>query len=106
MLKLADRLSQMNKKEMEGFCLYTLHFLKEYMRVVHLNATDAVRLSGKEKSTALKMTRSISVDMAIAIASLMEENIKNINRNANKKILWTSTMFGIEEIFAKNKIAS
>lgn len=106
MLKLADRLSQMNKKEMEGFCVYTLHFLKEYMRVVHLNATDAVRLSGKEKSTALKMTRSISVDMAIAIASLMEENIKNINRNANKKILWTSTMFGIEEIFAKNKIAS
>jgi len=106
MLKLADRLGQMNKKEMEGFCLYTLHFLKEYMRVVHLNATDGVRLSGKEKATALKMTRSISVEMAIAIASLMEENIKNINRNANKKILWTSTMFGIEEIFAKNKIAS
>ena len=106
MLKLADRLSQMNKKEMQGFCLYTLHFLKEYMRVVHLNATDSVRLSGKEKSTALKMTRSISVEMAIAIAAVMEENIVNINRNANKKILWTSTMFGIEEIFAKNKIAS
>ncbi len=106
MLNLADRISSLNKKEMEGFCVYTLHFLKEYMRVVHLKATDAVRLSGKEKSTALKMTRSISVRMAISIANLMEENIKNINRNANKKILWTSTMFGIEEIFAKNKIAS
>ena len=106
MLKLADRLSQMTKKEMEGFCLYTLHFLKEYMRVVHSNATDIVRLSGKEKSTALKMTRSISIEMAIAIAQVMEENIRNINRNANKKILWTSTVFSIEEIFAKNKIAS
>lgn len=106
MLKLSDRLCQMNKKEMEGFCLYTLHFLKEYMRVVHLNATDAVRLSGKEKSTALKMTRSITVTMAIAIAALMEENIRHIHRNANKKIMWTSAMFGIEEIFAKNKIAS
>ena len=106
MLSLSDRLSNLNKKEMEGFCLYTLHFLKEYMRVLHLQSTDLVRLSGKEKSTALKMTRSITFDMAFKIAELMEENIGNIHRNANKKILWSSTMFGIEEIFAKNKIAS
>ena len=106
MLSLSDRLSNLNKKEMEGFCLYSLHFLKEYMRVLHLQSTDLVRLSGKEKSTALKMTRSITFDMAYLIAELMEENITNIHRNANKKILWSSTMFGIEEIFAKNKIAS
>lgn len=106
MLGLADRLSGFNKKEMEGFCLYALHFLKEYMRVLHLQSTDLVRLSGKEKSTALKMTRSISFEMALKVAELMEENIGHIHRNANKKIMWSSTMFGVEEIFARNKIAS
>lgn len=105
MMKQSEQLANFNKKEMEGFCLYTIHFLKEYIKIVNLNGLDSIRLSNSEKSTALKMTKRITADMAFEISQLMEENLRNIYRNANKKILWSSTMFGMEEIFNKKKIA-
>jgi len=105
MIAQADMLASLPKKDMESFCLYTLHFLKEYMRVVHLQSTESVRLSDAEKATTLKMTKVINIAMANQVAQLMERNIKNLHRNANKKILWTNTMFEIEGIFKSEKIA-
>jgi len=105
MIAQAEMLASLSKKDMESFCLYALHFLKEYMRVVHLQSTEHVRLSDIEKTTALKMTKVINIAMANEIARLMERNIKNLHRNANKKILWTNTMFEIEGVFKSEKIA-
>ena len=105
MFELVAELTSLGKDEIQAFCFYTIHFLKEYMKAYYTGSFDNIRLADKERQTASRMMNVIDPEMALKITQLMERNLVELQRNANSKIVWSATMMEVEQILKQKKIA-
>ncbi len=93
-----NKLAQNSKEEIKMFFEYGLHFLREYLVYLYTKDTFKMRLSDREKNTALQMVKTINVEKAQALSLLFEESLGLIDRNINVKILFSENSFQLERI--------
>lgn len=92
------KIAQKSKEEIKNFYLYGLHFFREYLVYLYTQDNFKMRLSNKEKDTALKMVKIIDIDKAQKLSLMFEESLRLIDRNINVKLLFSENSFRLEKI--------
>jgi len=86
------------KQETITFLEYGLHFFREYLLLINTRQADKLRLTEKEKTVAMNMTKLINLSKTQQIQSLFEKSIGHINRNLAMKALMMAITLQINGI--------
>lgn len=87
-----------SKDEQKMFYEYGIHFFREYLIYLYTSNVQKMKLSDKEKNTALQMTKTIDEYKAQQLTQMFTESIHLINRNINGKILFSANSFQLGNI--------
>ena len=86
------------KQETITFLEYGLHFFREYLLLINTRQADKLRLTEKEKTVAMNMTKLINLSKTQQIQSMFEKSIGHINRNLAMKALMMAITLQINGI--------
>jgi DNA polymerase III subunit delta' len=93
----AEEFAKTGREPMKHFLRYVLFFLREYTVFIALQ-TPSIRFNAKENATAASMAKVIQLEMLQPIATLLDESLFAIERNANAKILLTAKTIQLHKI--------
>ncbi len=90
LVRWTEQFAQLGRENQKQFLQYGLHFLRELLSLVATGNT-ALRLRADELATAQNMGKVLDFEKIARIATIFNENIYYIERNANPKILFLNT---------------
>ncbi len=93
-----NQMIKSNKEEQKVFYEYGIHFFREYLVYLYTRDVHKMRLSDKERNTALQMIKTIDEEKAQSLSELFNESIHMIDRNINGKILFSANSFQLGRI--------
>jgi len=97
MVRWTDEFAKLGRENQKQFLHYGLHFLREMMSLV-ATGNAALRLGPEELSTAQNMAKVLNFEKITQIASILNDNIYYVERNANPKILFLDTSIQLHKI--------
>ncbi len=97
LVRWTEQFAQLGRENQKQFLQYGLHFLRELLSLVATGNT-ALRLRADELATAQNMGKVLDFDKIAQIATIFNENIYYIERNANPKILFLNTSIVMNRI--------
>lgn len=97
MVTWIDRFAGIGRERQKLFLRYGLHFLRELM-VLILTGNENLRLRGNELETAKRMKNVLKFNHIEPIATLFDETIFHIERNANPKVLFLDASIRLNKI--------
>lgn len=92
-----ETFAKLGRENQKQFLHYGLHFLRELMALL-ITRSPEVRLRPAELHTAQRMTEVLDFERITKMASILNDNIYYIERNANPKILFLDTSIQINRI--------
>ncbi|MEQ1747708.1 MAG: hypothetical protein ABMA02_19930, partial [Saprospiraceae bacterium] len=96
-VRWTETFAKLGRENQKQFLQYSLHFLRELLALVATQKPDA-RLRPEELKTALNMTTVLNFDKITRLATILNDNIYFIERNANPKILALDTSIQMHKI--------
>lgn len=100
MSKLANEIASMSVDRQQQFCEYGLHYLREFFSWMITGITP--KMSNTEIESSKKLSAIVDEEKMSAIATVVQEVIYAINRNANQKVLWMAQSITVGDIL-RNK---
>ena len=97
LISWVDDMAKWGRERQKNFLAYGLHFFREYLFML-LSGSENIKLSAKEKQTALKMQKTISPEKAEKLVNLFDKTHAAILRNANAKITFMADSMEIAYI--------
>ena len=97
LVRWTENFAQLGRENQKQFLLYGLHFLRELLSLV-ATGSSALRLRADELATAQNMSKVLDFEKIAQIATLFNDNIYYIERNANPKILFLNTSILMNKI--------
>jgi len=97
LVSCVDDMAKWGREGQKNFLAYGLHFFREYLFMM-LSGSENIKLSAKEKQTALKMQQTISLEKAEKLVNLLDKTHAAILRNANPKITFMADSMEIAYI--------
>jgi DNA polymerase III subunit delta' len=97
LVKWTDEVAGLGRENQKQFLQYGLHFLRELLVMVGTGVTE-LRLHPDELSTAHNMAKILTFEKIGHIATLLNDNVYYIERNANPKILFLDASIRIHHI--------
>lgn len=98
LVKWTETFAKLGRENQKQFLLYGLHFLREVM-VLSAAGQAQLRLGTEELKTTQNFAKVLNFHKITNIASLMNDNIYFLERNANPKILFLDTAIQLNKIF-------
>jgi DNA polymerase-3 subunit delta' len=98
LVKWTDNFAQLGRENQKQFLQYGLHFLREMLFLL-ATQSDAIRLRPEELTTAQNMVKVLDFEKIAQLATLLNDNVYYIERNANPKILFLDTSIAMHRIF-------
>ncbi|MFN0016407.1 MAG: ATP-binding protein, partial [Saprospiraceae bacterium] len=96
-VRWTDAFAKLGRENQKQFLHYSLHFLRELLALVATQKPDA-RLRPEEMKTAQNMATVLNFDKITRLATILNDNIYFIERNANPKILALDTSIQMHKI--------
>jgi DNA polymerase-3 subunit delta' len=97
MVQWTEQFAQAGREKQKQFLQYGLHFLREMLLLVTTGSLR-LRLPASELAIAQNMSKVLNFEKITAIATLFNENIGHVERNANPKILFLDASIEINKI--------
>lgn len=88
MISFGDEIAGRSREDKKQFFSFGISFVRELMLAITVGES-AVRLRGSVKDSALKLSKVIDVSQAIEIATLFEDMMLGVERNANARLQMT-----------------
>lgn len=98
LVKWTETFAQLGRENQKQFLQYGLHFLREMLYLLATGSSTA-RLRPEEFTTAQNMIKVLDFDKITQLATLLNDNVYYIERNANPKILFLDTSIAMHRIF-------
>lgn len=98
LVKWTEQFAQLGRENQKQFLQYGLHFLREMLFLLS-TGSHAARLRPEELTTAQNMVKVLDFDKISKLATLLNDNVYYIERNANPKILFLDTSITMHRIF-------
>lgn len=80
-----NNIASLGREEQKNFLQYGLSYFREYLFLIQTHKRGP-RLTNEEYDIAVKMQSIIDMEKCYHIVQLLDENIRNISRNAHPKI--------------------
>jgi DNA polymerase III subunit delta' len=97
LMRWTEEFAKLGRENQKQFLLYGLHFLREMMAFV-VTGDLKLRLPEKEVQTAVNMAKVLNFEKITEVATMFNDNIYYIERNANPKILFLDTSIRLHKI--------
>lgn len=97
LVKWTETFAKLGRENQKQFLQYGLHFLRELLALVVTQNPEA-RLRPEELKTAQNMATVLNFDKITQLATMLNDNIYLIERNANPKILFLDTSIQVHRI--------
>ncbi len=97
LVKSSEQLAALGRESQKQFLSYGLHFIRELMALVATGNAN-LRLGAAELSTAQNIAKVLNFEKLTQMATLFNDNIYYIERNANPKILFLDTSIGLHQV--------
>ena len=97
LVKWTEEFAKLGRENQKHFLYYGLHFLREMMALIASNSTQ-LRLRPAELVIAQNMAKVLDFEKISRLASLFNDNIFYVERNANPKILFLDSSIQMNQI--------
>ncbi|MCB9306574.1 MAG: hypothetical protein H6565_08260 [Lewinellaceae bacterium] len=97
LVQWTETFARLGRENQKQFLHYGLHFLREMMAHI-TTGSETLRLRPEELATAKNMAKVLDFDRVVRLASLFNDNIYYIERNANPRILFLDTSLKLNAI--------
>ncbi len=97
LVQWAEDFAKLGRENQKQFLMYGLHFLREMMALIATENTQ-LRLRPTELATAQNMAKVLDFEKIGKLASLFNDNIFYVERNANPKILFLDSSIQMNRI--------
>ncbi len=97
LVQWTDDFAKLGRENQKQFLMYGLHFLREMMALITTENTQ-LRLRPAELATAQNMAKVLDFDKVGKLATLFNDNIFYVERNANPKILFLDSSIQMNRI--------
>jgi DNA polymerase III subunit delta' len=102
MVRWTEGFAKLGRENQKQFLQYGLQFLREVLVLTMHDESERtnahVRLQGEEHITAMNMAKVLNFHKINQLASILNDNVYYIERNANPKILFLDTSIRIHQI--------